>query len=219
MALVVVGVLTIASSSAIAAILAAGSDEPALEGAQAAVLTLEPPKVSPGSATAPAPAPTVSAQHLDAQESSAAAETPPEVITPAPASDVIAPPILATTAKDDSKPSPPKSPTSKSRPRPSTKPDPDPNDKLAKQLGFEIQREIKKDCGTLGSGKKVYIRLQIGSNGRVADKTIAAFGPLRACIEKAIGSPLFPVKNKPVELSLVIGKCVEAYGSTVSKCK
>ena len=75
------------------------------------------------------------------------------------------------------------------------------------------------DCKKLGEGKQHYIRLEVNNDGRVTDKTIAAFGPLRACIEKAIGDPQFPAKKQSIELKPVIGECIEAFGSTVSKCK
>lgn len=138
-----------------------------------------------------------------------------EVVAPGPTPDVAAPEPIEEPSRRDPKPSSIKPP----KPRPSpTAPAAEPQSKTAKQIGSDIQRKIKRECETLGNGKEVIIDLEVGSNGRISNKVIGAIGPLRACIIEAIGDPQFPRATK-LSLSPVIGKCVEAFGSTVSKCK
>ncbi len=135
---------------------------------------------------------------------------------PSPALDIDEPPA-ANLSASESKPLSSKPLSSKPRSR--TPPDPDPDGAIAKQIGREIRKKIRRDCWKLGNGKEVHIKLQIGSDGRVGEKTIAAIGSLRVCIEETIDAPQFPAKKRAVDLSLVIGECIEPYDSTIRKCK
>lgn len=221
-AFVLLGAVAIASVSAIAAVFVLKSSEGQVASMEASTPTadppareLQPPPDPEPAAPPPAPAPSTVAPTPDAPAPTDASGTDvasDEVVAPPSAIDVTPSPVA--------RPLPSRSPSTKPRPRPTAPPvDPDPDDEITKRIGSEIRKQIRHDCWKLGEGKKYYIRLQVGGDGRVIDKTIAAVGSLRACIEKTIGTPQFPAKKQPVELTLTIGECVEAFGSTVSKCK
>ena len=233
-AFVLLGAIAIASLSATAAalVLSSSEEEPASTEARAPMsdppaVELRPPATpapAPGSPPTRATGPLATGPAVDApaltgtSEPGVGSRENPEVVAPVPTPDVAAPPPIAEPSRRDPKPGSTKS----SKPRPSppaSAVDPDPDGEIAKQIGGEIGKKIRQDCWKHGEGKKYYIRLQIDDEGHVVDKTIAAMGSLRACIEETIGEPQFPAKKRPVTLSPVIGECVEAYGSTVSKCK